>query len=105
MTQVWPGTVPILAEAAELAVIPGQTFTLSGEITAQGITCDGQGCLELRPADADPQQRRMLSQSRTYQVRIYRGDRYIYTSPWLRANAVACTTKGLAVTGAPGSRD
>ncbi|MFJ4972701.1 hypothetical protein [Streptomyces sp. NPDC088755] len=101
----WPGHRITEGDSVRLELVPGGSEVMEGEVTVQGLnTPEGNGYLELRLPDANPQHRRLLEQCKHLEVRLFRSGVCLYTSPWLRVTDVAWEKDGLVVHGVPGER-
>ncbi|MEU5898642.1 hypothetical protein [Streptomyces venezuelae] len=98
----WPGPRVMTGDSVMLTCVPGSTITLTGTLTVQGKYADGQGFIELRLPDADPQLRRLLQQSRAWHLRLFHSGGCLYDSPWLKATKVVWEKDGLVAQGVPG---
>ncbi|WP_405842476.1 hypothetical protein OG528_29325 [Streptomyces platensis] len=97
----YPGPRPIRGDAVRLTT-GSASVTITGSITSQGILRDGCGFVELTLPDADPQQRRDLERSKSYQYELYRGGALLYSSPQLTLSETRRVKDGaLVVTGSP----
>ncbi|MFD7868181.1 hypothetical protein [Streptomyces sp. NPDC059783] len=98
-----PGTRPIHGDTAHVFVgtVP---LLFTGSITCQGVLEKGRGYVELTLPDADPEQRRLLERSTTYQWELHRDGRRLYSSPLLALHSTRRSGTGsLVVKGAPTS--
>lgn len=105
VTTGWPGHRVMEGDSVTLELVPGGLEIVEGAVTVQGRnTPEGNGYLELRLPDANPQHRRMLQQCKHLELRLFRSGGCLYTSPWLRITDVAWEKDALVVHGVPGER-
>lgn len=99
----FPGTRPIHGDSVHISV--GKTLLVfTGSITVQGVLEDGRGFVELTLPDADPEQRRLLERSTSYQWDLHRGGGILYSSPYLALHSTRRSGDGsLVVKGSPTS--
>ncbi|MFI6730339.1 hypothetical protein [Streptomyces atratus] len=97
----FPGQRPMHGDMVQLTT-DTTSVTITGSITSQGILRDGRGFVELTLPDADPQQRRDLERTTSYQYELYRSSALLYSSPRLILSEARRTKDGsLVVTGSP----
>ncbi|MHB6912767.1 hypothetical protein [Streptomyces sp. DB-54] len=98
----FPGPRPVHGD--QVRIITGsEVMTFVGEITSVGVVRDGLGFVELTLPDVDPQQRRVLEGAkRSFEYRMFRGDRLVYQSPALTVQETHRIEDGsLVVTASP----
>ncbi|MFH8873201.1 hypothetical protein [Streptomyces griseus] len=97
----FPGARPIHGDTVHISV--GTTLLiLTGSITCQGVLEGGRGFVELTLSDADPEQRRLLERSTSYQWDLRRNGGILYSSPRLSLHSTRRSGNGsLVVKGSP----
>ncbi|MEE1736423.1 hypothetical protein PUR49_07910 [Streptomyces sp. BE147] len=101
MTDSFPGPRPVHGDSVRL-VTDATSLTVTGAIVSQGVLRDGRNYLALTLPDADPQQRRALAGTTSYQYKLYRHGGLLYSSPYLTLRDTRRTGDGsLVVSGSP----